>query len=281
MKKIGLKILWSVLAASAAGALGWKWQQKRDQEAIAGTKNRGDDEIVPIHDWIYHTMFSLYAIYFRIGGWHVHGRDNVPLEGSLIIAPNHKSLLDPPLVGSSLPRLATTMGKIELFEKRHFGRPILGYIIQHMGTFPVRRGTADRRAIRRALQVLKDGGALVIFPEGTRTRDGELGPSELGIALIAHTAKAPVLPAYLKGTEGCFSYQQPKARLVQAEIFYGEPLRFEAEYARRGDRETLQRIADGIMLEIARLRENAGDGTSQTLRRKREAAGSGSAQSTL
>lgn len=274
MRRVGTKTAFKGLLgalATGAGVLGWKWQQRQDRAATEAAKNRAEDEIVPIHDWIYHTMFGLYSVYFRIGGWRIHGRDHVPLQGSLIVAPNHKSLLDPPLVGSSLPRLATTMGKIELFEKKHFGLKILGYVIQHMGTFPVRRGTADRRAIRRALQVLKDGGALVIFPEGTRTRDGDLGPSELGIALIAHTAKAPILPAYLKGTEGCFSYLQPKARLVQAEIFYGRPLHFEAEYGRRGDRATLQSIADRIMIEIALLREQAGDGTSALLSRHRAA----------
>lgn len=263
-----IKVLW---AGVGVGAAWWAWQKRRaprdrstlgDAEATEKKPDKvADVEIVPIHDWIYHTMFGAYSIYFRIGGWRIWGRENVPMNGPVIIAPNHKSLLDPPLVGSSLPRIATTMGKIELFEKKHFGVKILGKVIQHMGTFPVRRGTADRRAIRRALQVLKDGGALVIFPEGTRTRTGELGPSELGIALIAHNAKAPIVPSYIKGTEGCFSYLQPKARLVQAEIFYGKPLYFEEEYARKGDRATLQRIADGIMEAIAELREEAGDGS--------------------
>jgi 1-acyl-sn-glycerol-3-phosphate acyltransferase len=170
------------------------------------------------------------------------------------------------------------MGKIELFEKKHFGLKILGTVIQHMGTFPVRRNAADRRAIRRAMQVMKDNGALVIFPEGTRakTPQCDLGPSELGIAMIAHHAKAPVVPAYIKGTEGCFSYMQPKARLVRAEIFYGKPIYFEEEYARKGDRATLQAIADRIMQGIAELREQAGDGPavfpriSDGIDRKRE-----------
>ncbi|MDF2440464.1 MAG: 1-acyl-sn-glycerol-3-phosphate acyltransferase [Abditibacteriota bacterium] len=266
---VWLKVL---VAGAGAGVAWWAWQKRRgapvqstlDETAATEKKSEkvADDEIVPIHDWIYHTMFGAYSIYFRIGGWRIHGRENIPMDGPVIIAPNHKSLLDPPLVGSSLPRIATTMGKIELFEKKHFGLKILGKVIQHMGTFPVRRGTADRRAIRRALQVLKDDGALVIFPEGTRTRTGELGPSELGIALIAHNAKAPVVPSYIKGTEGCFSYLQPKARLIKAEIFYGKPIFFKEEYARKGDRATLQKIADRIMEAIAELRAQAGDGTT-------------------
>jgi 1-acyl-sn-glycerol-3-phosphate acyltransferase len=245
-----------VRGSVASTARAQEYQSLREAKEKDGAE---DDEIVPIHDWIYHTMFGLYSVYFRLGGWKIHGRENIPMQGPLIIAPNHKSLLDPPLVGSSMPRLVTTMGKIELFEKKHLGLPILGKVIQHMGTFPVRRGTADRRAIRRALKVLSSGGALAIFPEGTRTRDGELGPPEMGIALIAHKAKAPVLPAYLKGTEGCFSYMQPKARLVKCEIFYGKPILFEEEYARKGDRATLQAIADKIMAGLAELKREAGD----------------------
>jgi 1-acyl-sn-glycerol-3-phosphate acyltransferase len=276
----GLKVLWGVLKligvalAAAIGAGAW-WVAKQQKQMPPHVPEKlDDDEIVPIHDWIYHTMFGLYSIYFRIGRWKIHGRENIPMQGPLIIAPNHKSLLDPPLVGSSLPRLATTMGKIELFEKKHFGLHILGFVIQHMGTFPVKRNSADRRAIRRAMQVMKEDGALVIFPEGTRTKTPacDLGPSELGIAMIAHAAKAPVVPAYLKGTEGCFSYMQPKARLVQAEIFYGKPIYFEEEYARKGDRATLIAIANRIMQGIAELREHAGDGPAEFPRLEVESA---------
>ena len=214
-------------------------------------------EIIPVHDWIYHTMFGLYSIYFRIGKWELNGVENVPLTGSVIVAPNHVSLLDPPLVGAATPRLVTTMGKVELFEKKTFGLKILGFIIQHMGTFPVRRGAPDRRAIRRAVQVLEDGGALVIFPEGTRTRTGQLGSAELGMALIAHTTKTPIVPMYLKGTEGCFSPMHPGFRLIKAEVWYGEPLRFEAEFQQRGDRATLQAMTDQVMAALARMRDEA------------------------
>ena len=254
MKQQKLWWLGGALATTVGAVVAWRRAIARDVEDEAC-----DEEIVPYHDWIYHTMFGLYSVYFRIGGWEIHGRENIPMSGPLIVAPNHKSLLDPPLVGSSLPRLATTMGKIELFQKKHFGLRILGRVIQHMGTFPVRRGTADRRAIKRALQVLAHDGALVIFPEGTRTRNGELGPPEMGIALIAHKARAPIVPAYIKGTEGCYSYQQPKTRLVKAEIFYGQPLYFREEYARKSDRATLETIAQRIMEEIAVLQTQAGD----------------------
>lgn len=228
-------------------------------ESGAPARLREDKEILPVHDWIYHLMFGAYSVYFRLGRWKIHGSENVPPSGQpVILAPNHVSLLDPPLVGSATPRLVTTMGKIELFEKRTCGLKILGFIIRHMGTFPVRRGTGDRRAIKRAQQVLKDGGALVIFPEGTRTKTGALGQPELGMALIAHSTKAPILPVYLKGTEGCFSNFHPGPALVQCEVFYGKPLYFAAEYEQRATREVLQSMTDQVMAAIAAMRDATG-----------------------
>lgn len=227
------------------------------QSAKSSKRKADDDEIIPIHDWIYHLMFGLYSIYFRIGKWEIHGQENVPLTGPLIIAPNHVSLLDPPLVGAATPRLVTTMGKVELFQKKTLGIKVLGFIIQHMGTFPVRRGTPDRRAIRRAQQVLRDGGALVIFPEGTRTRTGQLGPAELGMAMIAHMTQTPIVPVYLKNTDGCFSPMHPGFRLVKAEVFYGKPLLFKEEFQQRANRATLQAMTDQVMNAIAQMRDES------------------------
>jgi len=225
--------------------------------APAPVKKSGPDEIIPTHGWIYRFMFGSYGLFFRLNGLKIIGRENVPATGPFIIAPNHVSLFDPPLVGVASPRLVTTMGKAELFEKKTFGLKILGFIIQHMGTFPVHRGKPDRRALRRAAQVLQDGGGLVIFPEGTRTPDGNLGPPELGIALIAHASKAPIVPMYLKGTDRAFSKIHPGFRLIKPEAWFGQPLRFDEEYCRRGDRQTLQAISNRIMEEIARLRDMA------------------------
>ena len=226
------------------------------------SKARREKEFQVSHGFVYRLTFGSYGLLFKLGGLKVHGQENVPREGPVIIAPNHASLFDPPLVGFTVPRRVTTMGKIELFEKKTCGLKILGWIIQRMGTFPVKRGQPDRRALRMAMQVLREGGALVLFPEGTRTRTGELGPSEPGISLIAHATKAPVVPMYLKGTGEGFSPQQPKFRLIHPEVFFGEPLRFEEEYARKGDRATLEAIGNRIMEEIAKLKENAERGTS-------------------
>jgi 1-acyl-sn-glycerol-3-phosphate acyltransferase len=239
--------------ASTADAVESKAASKRSDKAA----RTADPEIEPIHDWIYYLMRWLFGVLFRIGGWKIHGRENVPRTGPVIIAPNHISYLDPPLVGCSAPRRVTTMGKSELFEMKIFGFKLLGFIIQHMATFPVRRGTADRRALRRAQQVLKAGEALVIFPEGTRSPDGNLGAGEIGMAMIAHAAKAPIVPVFLKGVEGSLSPLHEGFRLVKTEVWFGEPLRFAEEYARRGDKATLQAINNRVLQEIGRLRDRA------------------------
>jgi 1-acyl-sn-glycerol-3-phosphate acyltransferase len=216
-----------------------------------------DAGIEPLHGVVYRLMYGSYGLLFRLGGLKVHGLENVPMEGPVIITPNHASLFDPPLVGCTVPRMVTTMGKAELFEKKTFGLKILGWIIRRMGSFPVKRGAPDRRAIRFAMRVLQSGEALVIFPEGTRTRNGELGPPEPGVALIAHSTKAPVVPMYLKGTGAALSPLQPKFRLIHPEVYFGKPLRFEEEYARKGDRATLEAIGERIMQEIATLKQSA------------------------
>ena len=203
----------------------------------------------PRHTWVFTFLSVVYKIYFRLGGWGVYGRENVPKAGAVILAPNHVSLLDPPLVGVSGGRKPYIMAKAELFHG------IVGWAIERMGTFPVRRGVVDRAAIKQARQVLAQGHALLIFPEGTRSRNGELGPPEHGVALLAHSAKVPVVPIFIRGTEKALAPNSRGFRLVRAEIHFGKPLQFEAEYARKGDRATLECIAEQIMDEIAALRD--------------------------
>lgn len=226
-------------------------------------KVRKEDKAVePLHGLVYRLMYGSYGILFRYGGLKVHGIENVPMKGRVIIAPNHASLFDPPLVGCTVPRPVTTMGKAELFEKKTFGLRILGWIIRRMGSFPVKRGAPDRRALRMAMKVLQDEEALVIFPEGTRTRTGELGPPEHGVALIAHSTKSPVVPMYLKGTGAGFSPLQPKFCVIHPEVYFGKPIYFEEEYARKAKHETLDAIGLRIMAEIAALKEKA-EGNSE------------------
>jgi 1-acyl-sn-glycerol-3-phosphate acyltransferase len=206
-------------------------------------------EIVPRHTWVFPFMSAVFKVYLRIGGWKVVGRENIPATGPVIFAPNHASLLDPPLVGVSCGRWPFIMAKAELF------RGIVGWAIEQMGSFPVKRGSADRYAFKQAKRILGEGKPLLIFPEGTRTRTGEFGKAEAGLAMLAHSNKAPIVPIFISGTERAFSPRRGGFHFVKARIEFGKPLYFEEEYARRGDRDTLDIIGGRVMSEITAMRE--------------------------
>ena len=126
----------------------------------------------------------------------VRGKENIPRHGPLLIVANHLSLADPPLLGVSFGRKVTFMAKQELFRFRLFS-----YFLNGIGAFSVRRGQMDRKAIRQAYQVFDDGAALVMFPEGTRSRNGQLQFAFSGPTLIAVRSGVPVLPVGVIGTE--------------------------------------------------------------------------------
>lgn len=208
---------------------------------------------VPIHPIIYSVGTALWKAFFKMGGLKVSGQENVPLTGPLIIAANHASLLDPPLLGVAAPRVFAIMAKHELFEHKIAGVRVLDKIIRGLGAFPVQREKADRKALRHAMQVLQGGQALALFPEGTRTPDGKLGPAEPGLGMIAHSTKAPIIPVYLKGTEQALSKVRKGFRLIHPEVRFGKPLDLSEVYEQRGGRETLQAIGDRVMAAIAEL----------------------------
>jgi 1-acyl-sn-glycerol-3-phosphate acyltransferase len=131
--------------------------------------------------------------YFR---GQIYGAENVPQEGPLLIVSNHASNYDPPIVSISVRRPVAYMAKKELFDI-----PILSQVIQLYGAYPVNRGSADRGAIRAALDCLDKNWAVGVFLQGTRTKDGRITDPKRGAALLAAKAKVPLLPVCLWGTE--------------------------------------------------------------------------------
>lgn len=125
----------------------------------------------------------------------VQGTEHIPPNGGLLIVSNHLSIADPPLLVTICPRPVTFMGKIELFKN-----PLLGRIFTSWGVFPVRRGQVDIGAVRMALGLLKSGAAVVLFPEGTRRRQG-LGEALPGVGYFAARSGCPVLPMGIVGTQ--------------------------------------------------------------------------------
>ena len=150
--------------------------------------------------------FILFVI-FRL---HVEGWDNVPPNGAIMVAPNHKSDWDPPLIGVAFDtRIIHYMAKEELFKN-----PIFGWIIRQFGTFPVKRGAVDRTAIRQAIRELKAGNPLGIFPEGTRIRREGLGRFHSGMASLALMTGTPILPVAVIGSRYLPHRKGPLAVLI-------------------------------------------------------------------
>lgn len=178
----------------------------------------------------------------------VIGGENIPKEkGGYIIASNHVSNNDPPVVGITFKGKYTFMAKQELFEIN----PIFTWLIRCLGAFPVKRGAKDNSAIEKALDSLKDGRIFVIFPEGTRSRDGKLGHAKSGVTLIAAQAKVPVVPVYIR-------YGRKKFRRNIC-ISIGKEIpaeHFDVDYT---DRKVLKQVSATIMDEIAKLGESMPD----------------------
>ncbi|WP_341526989.1 lysophospholipid acyltransferase family protein [Nostoc sp. UHCC 0302] len=131
--------------------------------------------------------------YFR---GQIYGVENVPKSGPLVVISNHASYFDPPIVSNCVRRPVAYMAKEELFDI-----PILAQAIKLYGAYPVSRGSADRNAIRAALEYLNKGWAVGVFLQGTRTPDGRITDPKRGAVLLAAKGKAPILPVSVWGTE--------------------------------------------------------------------------------
>jgi 1-acyl-sn-glycerol-3-phosphate acyltransferase len=175
--------------------------------------------------------------------------DNVPRKDGVILAPNHVSYMDPPAAGGALTtRPVRFMAKIELFKI-----PILGFLIRKVGAFPVRQHTADRAALRRAMELIEQGEVVCIFPEGMRSPDGKLMEAQAGIGMVALKTKAPVVPVALIGTDKVLPLHSFFFRFSHVKVVYGKPITFDDLYE-TGGRERIEEVGKRIMAAIAKLK---------------------------
>lgn len=172
--------------------------------------------------------------------WRVraYGTEHVPATGGLVIACNHISNLDPPLLGAWSPRPIRYMAKKELFEI-----PVLGPMIRAFGAFPVDRQGSATAAIKRSVEVIRGGDCVGIFPEGGRNVHGDK-EARIGVALVASLARAPVVPAFVHNSGRA-------GRLAQIKVVFGEPMQL--PLGRKATREDLAKFTEDVMDAIRAL----------------------------
>lgn len=164
------------------------------------------------------------------------GKENVPKEGGVLICANHIDNLDPPVVGMTSPRDIHFMAKEELFHA-----PILKQLLPTIQVFPVKRGMSDKKAIRTGLTLLKEGHVLGLFPEGTRSKNGELGKGLTGAGFFALRTEAAVVPCAIIG---------PYKSFRRVKVVYGKPIDF---HKYRDEKISAEEATEIIMNEIGSL----------------------------
>ncbi len=194
---------------------------------------------------------AMYATYFR---WRVFGAENVPLTGGVILASNHASFLDPPLVGGGLKRDINYLARESLFRC-----PGVGALLHSWNAVPVDREGGGAAGLREILNRLIAGGGIILFPEGTRTPDGKLQPARSGIGLTVIKSEVPVIPVRTFGTFEAFGRNHKFPRPVSVAVKYGRPMMFGTLRAEANTcdkarlKQIYQQVADEIMAAIAKL----------------------------
>ena len=158
----------------------------------------------------------IWTLLFRIRTWN---KDRVPRRGGVLLASNHQSFLDPPLVGGPLPRQVCYMARRSLFDV-----PGCAWWLRGMKCLPVKRTGVDRRAMRVGIELMSRGEGLVVFPEGTRTPDGEVKPFRSGFALLAARAEVPIVPVAVHGADKAWPRHRRLPRPSPVHVAYGEPV---------------------------------------------------------
>jgi len=188
-------------------------------------------------------------VWNRLGA---RGFENVPVEGGCIIAANHASFLDPPVVGCGVigRRLVRFMARDTLFKKG-----FANWLLTQFATVAIARDRGDLAALKTSIRVLKEGGCLGVFPEGTRTRDGELQAAKGGIGFLIAKAGVPVVPAYVDGSFSAYPRGARGIRPSKVRVIYGTPIQPAEINALGAGRDVYEKAAALVMERIAALRD--------------------------
>jgi len=196
----------------------------------------------PFYRFAY-TIVGIELLFHRI---RVEGRENVPPGGCLIVS-NHVSFMDPTTVGWSVAREIFFLGRKSLFKP-----PVLSWFLPMVNVLPIDRDGHDIAGLRRIIKKLKEGHAVLLFPEGTRSADGTIQPAEPGAGLIALKAGVPILPVRLFGMYECLSRHMKRLRFHPIRVVIGKPYR-PAILEGRKERESYGLVAQEMMDRVAAL----------------------------
>ena len=190
-------------------------------------------------------------LFVLVFGLRVHHRRRFPRTGGVLVVANHQSYLDPILAAVGMPRPFHPMARNSLFRFAPFV-----WLIRSLNAFPVRRGTADLAAVKEALRRLKAGGVVLVFPEGTRTRDGSIGPLHGGAVPIAARAGVPILPMVIDGAFEAWPRWRPVPLPFRIRVACGRPVRVD-EAAERDPDAFMAGVREemlGLQRDLHRLR---------------------------
>lgn len=195
----------------------------------------------------YQMIRKLFAVYLTLfNRWIIQGKENIPQEGPVVLIANHVSLWDPVIFACSIHRPVHFMAKEELFNI-----PVFGKIISALDAFPIKRGQADRNALRIATKLLNNNEILGLFPEGTRSKTGDLLPFHPGAALFALRAGAPIVVMYIHGSKTTF----PLSIRGKIKVNIGKPIVYEDLIEKKYTPQDLEQVTSDIMEEMRRLQK--------------------------
>lgn len=187
----------------------------------------------------------IYRTAFRLK---IHGAEHIPPPGGFLIASNHESFLDPPLIGVSFPYPIHYFARNTLFDNR-----ILGFLLPRVNVLPIVQDRPDIRGIRNAIRTIEAGQPLVVFPEGARSYDGNLQPGQPGVGLLVAKAGAPVLPVRIRGAHAAWPRGSNRIRPRPVSITIGRLIEHPAPARGTRGQDAYQSLSDQIMAAIAAL----------------------------
>ncbi|MDD5440276.1 MAG: lysophospholipid acyltransferase family protein [Candidatus Omnitrophica bacterium] len=202
---------------------------------------------------VYYLLKALSGILLKwYLGFHIDGRERVPSRGALIVCANHSSYLDPLVLAQTVRRPLYFMARDRLFRA-----PVIGWIVKHANSFPVRRH-GDMSALKKALRLLREGRPLVLFPEGTRSKNRQLKRAKPGVGFLISKAAVPVLPVYIGGTFDAMPRGFKTLKRHPVIVRIGKPVLLSDTFTGQHGETMYQAISDEVMKQIALLKGDTG-----------------------